>query len=279
MEAEFYQAGHSKSFLSSEFVNFLTSPLCSFRFLDAAAGITAWTHRSQSDTHRDPGQGAIVMASKRTLQTLCQLCQELWSVLSCFEFLPVRYPRSLEPTKEPHSMEVRPAHISWKLGEQQFQSTGTKSFPDPQSCVGGRFPTFSNQDILLRTHNSMRGLELTLASATRNASMTFESLAKQVPYFVERCSCFGTWWTCAVHTDPYHPPISFVFEYVFLIDTFTGAFVRPAWAPRQSNAVPQEAILRVRAFWESGCVPSKARCSSHSFWVSVSTCLPAICKT
>ena len=42
----------------------------------------------------------------------------------------------------------------------------------------------------------------------------------------------------------------------------------PAWAPRPCNAVlPQEAILRVRAWWESGCVPSKARCLSHSFFI------------
>ena len=125
---------------------------------------------------------------------------------------------------------------------------------------------------ILRTHNSMRGLELTLALATRNASMTFESLAKQVPYFGERC-CFGAWWTCtvqSVHTNPYCTLIiSFVFEYVFLIDACAMAGRHwPAWAPRPCNAVlPQEAILRVRAWWESGCVPSKARCLSHSFFI------------
>lgn len=86
-----------------------------------------------------------------------------------------------------------------------------------------------------------------------------------------------------VRANPYwYIIISFVFEYVFRVDAcaMAGAFVPrasmndlagrhwPAWAPQPCNAVlPQEAILRVRAWWESGCVPSKARCLSHSLFI------------
>lgn len=136
MEAEFYQAGLSNQFSHiriCEFSHVICLALVLVSFLDAP-GITAWTHRSQSDTHRDHGQGAIASSwhFPRGIIRYHKLCAKNCEVKKSpirfryFEF--VRYLRSLEPTKTPHSMEVRPAHISWKLGEQFQKDCTTESF-------------------------------------------------------------------------------------------------------------------------------------------------------
>ena len=290
MEAEFYQAGLSNQFSHiriCEFSHVICLALVLVSFLDAP-GITAWTHRSQSDTHRDHGQGAIASSwhFPRGIIRYHKLCAKNCEVnkspirFRYFEF--VRYLRSLEPTKTPHSMEVRPAHISWKLGEQFQKDCTTKSFESfPRqlpNILKPRHPSWGHTIRCVDWNWRWHWQPGTLPWHLRAWQSKFHILVNDVALELG-----GRVLYIHVRTNPYCTLIiSFVFEYVFRVDAcaMAGAFGSrasmndlagrhwPAWAPRPCNAVlPQEAILRVRAWWESGCVPSKARCLSHSFFI------------
>ncbi len=283
MEAEFYQAGHSnESFLSSEFVNFLTSPLCSFRFLDAAQCRYHRLNAPESKWHPSrswPRCHSIVMASKTTtVPRIVKRIELFWISANCISIIRVCEVPEIAGANKGAAFDGSTASAylmeAWRTAIPKHWD-GIIPW-SPELCWR-QVP-----NILKQRHSSEDtqfdawiGIDVGIGNQERFHDIWEPGKASSV-----FCWTMFLLWNLvdAVHTDPYHPQKNFCLWICLsnwhLYRSFRAMCFRewllagqhwPAWAPRQSNAVPQEAILRVRAFWESGCVPSKARCLSHSF--------------